>query len=78
MMDAAGVGVVEAKRGRKGGENPSPRRGRARRAPRVQTSNQTVRGLVVDDGIRMDGLIQRRELPWGDEQGRWLKNGVDC
>ena len=37
-----------------------------------------VRGLVVDDGIRMDGLIQRRELPWGDEQGRWLKNGVDC
>jgi len=21
-----------------------------------------VRGLVVDDGIRMDGLIQRREL----------------
>ena len=37
-----------------------------------------VRGLVVDGGIRMDGLIQRRELPWGDEQGRWLKNGVDC
>ena len=37
-----------------------------------------VRGLVVDDGIKMDGLIQRRELPWGDEQGRWLKNGVDC
>ena len=27
----------------------------------------TVRGLVVDDGIRMDGMIQRRELPWGDE-----------
>ena len=37
-----------------------------------------VRGLVMDDGIRMNGLIQRRELPWGDEQGRWLKNGVDC
>jgi len=37
-----------------------------------------VRGLVVDGGIRMDGLIQRRELPWGDEQGRGLKNGVDC
>ena len=38
----------------------------------------SVRGLVVDDGIKMDGMIQRRELPWGDEQGRWLKNGVDC
>ena len=37
-----------------------------------------VRGLVVDDGIRMDGMIQPRELPWSDEQGRWLKNGVDC
>ena len=35
--------------------------------PRVQTSNQTVRGIVVDDGIRMDEMIQRCELRWGDE-----------
>ena len=37
-----------------------------------------VRGLVVDDGTRMDGIIRRRELPWRDEQGGWLENGVDC
>ena len=71
VMDVVVVGVVEAKRGLedegKGGENPLPGWGRARRVPRVQTSNQTMRGIVVDDGIRMDGMIQQCELPWGDE-----------